>query len=86
MKFHANLETRMAKHGGKFIAGDELSIADFAVIGIHTCTSLNPNVKVPAMRDAFNECLAKFPLVRKWLASMAELFADYIEKRPATIF
>ena len=85
-KFHAGIEKQLAAHGGKYIAGDSLSIADFAVFGLHTGSTLNPNCKVAAHREALDASLAKFPHVSKWRAHCAELFADYIASRSASSF
>ena len=86
VKLHAGLEKQLAAHGGQYIAGDSLSIADFVVFAVHTCSALNATVKIAAHRDALNDSVAQFPLVSKWRAHMQEMFAEFIAKRPASSF
>ena len=86
VKLHANLEKLLAAHGGKYMAGDSLSIADFVVFGLHTCSALNATAKVAAHRDALNESVAQFPLFSKYRAHMQEVFAEYIATRKPSSF
>ena len=73
------LEKRISANGGKYIAGDKITIADFAVATVafnFLRNEANPHFAVTA------EYLKDCEVLRNYSRSIKESLGDYLEKRP----
>ena len=82
-KYMSILEKHLSKHSDwKYFAGNELTIADFRLLGHVYGIARNEIKKIPAINDGLNAQLANYPLLTAYIDRLAEQFSDYIATRP----
>ena len=65
-------EKRLSEHGGRFLAGDRITIADFKCIQNFIAQS-DMNSASPLPRetlDKVNSCIQQYPSTARWVATM----------------
>ena len=83
-KLYVYLESMLANHGKEFLAGDKITIADFAAGSLMYTTALNKCVKSQAFTDALHADFVTFPHCVKYAEMMGTLFADWLATRNAS--
>ena len=74
-------------HGKDFLAGEKLTIADFAFVANLHAFFYNANSMAPAeWRALATDELDKFELLQAYRQRFDAIFAEYIAQRPATPF
>ncbi len=82
-KVNAIFEKHIAAHPDwKYLAGNDLSIADFKVLAQYYSTARNDTKKHPAINDALRAQVEEYPLLSAYLNKLAEEFKDYLATRP----
>ena len=87
-KYYAHAEKQLTGHGGKYLCGDKITIADFQIFGkIMSCAeNTNHGNEVNAHVYAHLNKLVNNgdnPKFMAWIANMKAELADYLAARPA---
>ena len=77
-KYHAIVERNLTHHGGKFAAGDQITIADF-VMASHIGNYIE-NANFP-LAQQMKESLAETPKFQTYCQTVLETFS-YLKTRP----
>jgi glutathione S-transferase len=85
-KLNILYEAHLKSHGGKYLVGSKITVADFKALSWYHSNPLNTMKKHPALTDALKSGLDKTPTLTRYLEGMTEEMKEHLASRPQSFY